>query len=133
MHTYIFNLYRTNSYKKGLSAFTNYCQMQEEIHVQKKKKYKNKEENKCYEKKDMFLSFFLNSKWSSFSGVNRKHIPQARSNDKKGFIACGTVSFGNVEPSMISVRTEVLMSYFECYAKQYQRKCILVKIHLNTG
>ena len=47
---------------------------------------------------------------SSFSGGNRKHIPQVRSNDKKkGFIAYGTVSFGNVEPSMISLSTEVMM------------------------
>ena len=45
------------------------------------------------------------------------------------------MSFGDVEPSMISLRTEVMMrtKYFECYAKQYQRKGILVKIHLNTG
>ena len=54
--------------------------MQEEISVQK---YKNKEKNKCYEKKDMFLKVFGNSKWSSFSGGNKKYIPQARSNDKK--------------------------------------------------
>ena len=28
---------------------------------------------------------------------------------KKGFIANGTVSFGNVEPSMISLRMEIMM------------------------
>ena len=69
-------------------------------------------------------------------GGNRKHIPQARSSDKKGFIACGTVSFGNVEPSMISLRMEVMMrTTFSAtmYAKQYQRKGILEKVHLNTG
>ena len=43
----------------------------------------------------------------------------------KKTIACGTVSFGNVEPSMISLRMEVMMRTtlsVKCYAKQYQRK-----------
>ena len=53
IHTYL--IYTTKILTKGLSAITNYCQMQEELHVQQ---YKNKEKIKCYEKKDIFLKVF---------------------------------------------------------------------------
>ena len=53
---------------------------------------------------------------------------------KKALIACGMVSFGNVEPSMISLRMEVMMrTSLSVMQNNIREKGILVKIHLNTG
>ena len=51
------------------------------------KNTKTKKKLNAMRKKLCFEKFFENSKCSSFSGGNRKHIPQARCNDKKGFSA----------------------------------------------
>ena len=104
--------------------------MQEEIHVQKK--YKNKEKIKCYEKKDMFLKVFLKTVSEAASLVVIGSTFHRRGTMTKKayhlwngeFWECGAYdqpeNGGNDE------------NYLKCYAKQYERKGILVKIHLNT-
>ena len=58
----------------------------------------------------MFLKVFLKTVSDAASLVAIGSIFHRRGPmTKKDFIACGTVSFGNVEPSMISLRTEVMM------------------------
>ena len=50
-----------------------------------------------WEKRYVFKSFLKTvSEAASLVAIGSIY-PQARSNDKKDFIACGTVSFGNVE------------------------------------